>query len=104
MTSPYLNRPARSLPEVLRARGLTPADIGVTIEAHRENGSAIAKCETGLAGHPYGRALLLGICMISVIWIALSFTDRQNSGMTAVEMEAAAEHLEENFTPAAGQR
>jgi hypothetical protein len=105
VTSPYLNRPTRSLREVLRTRGLTPADIGVTKEPHREKCSATTNTETGLAGRHYGRVLLIGMCMIPIIWIALAFADadRQDSGMTAVEMETEAQRLEENIMPAAGQ-
>ena len=104
MTSPYLNRPARSLSEALRARGLTPADIGITKEPHRQKSEAIQANETSFMGHSYIRALLVGICLISAIWAAVSFADRQNSGKTALELEAEAERLENGVTPAAGQR
>lgn len=104
MTSPYLNRPSRSLPEALRERGLTPDDIGANIDTPQEECSVTAKSETGLANRPYGRAVLIGICVISVIWIALIFVDGQSSGMTPVDMEAEAERLENNIMPAAGRQ
>ncbi len=39
--------------------------------------------------------------MISAIWAAVSFADRQNSGKTVLELEAEAERLENSVMPAA---
>ncbi|MBT6210170.1 MAG: hypothetical protein HOI35_09150 [Woeseia sp.] len=103
MTSPYLNRPARSLSEALRARGLTPADIGIAKEPHRQESKVFRANESSFTGHSYARALLVGICLISAIWMAVSFADQEDSGKTAFELEAEAERLENSVMPAAGQ-
>jgi hypothetical protein len=103
MTSPYLNRPARSLSEALRARADSSRYRHIAKEPHRQKSEAIQVNETSFMGHSYIRALLVGIFLISVISMAVMFIDRESLGKTALGMEAKAEHMENSITPVAPQ-
>tara|TARA_E500000331_G_scaffold148986_1_gene144996 strand:- start:1178 stop:1420 length:243 start_codon:yes stop_codon:yes gene_type:complete len=59
--------------------------------------------ETSFMDHSYIRALLVGIFLISVISMAVMFTDRESLGKTALKIEAKAERMENSITLVAPQ-
>ena len=101
MTSPYLTKPVCSLLEALRARGLTPADIGIPKGPHQQKSEVIQANEGSFTGHSYARALLVRFSLISAIWMAASFAYQEDPGKTAFELEAKAERFENSVMPTA---
>lgn len=102
MTSPYLNKPKRSLGDALRDRGLTSRDVGLSSDSDTHD----SKPEAGTHPQTIRRRSIhvfwMSVTFAVLAWLAIELGRPPNEQQTPNLLEVEAERLESSFAPAAG--